>query len=96
MICCSAFSISSRALSASRPAAAAAGEPDREDYLTRLEHASIAQSLQNLMTFSYVAEAVNRGDLTLHGAYFDLDKGHVLALKGMAFFDIAKDAQSLL
>ena len=72
------------------PAAQEAGRSDQEGYLTRLEQASIAQSLQNLMTFSYVAEAVNRRQLTLHGAYFDLDTGHVLALQGLSFVEIAK------
>lgn len=61
------------------PAARAAGAPDRDGYLTRLEQASIARSLENLMTFPYVAEAVRRGDTTLHGAWFDIDTGRVLA-----------------
>ena len=60
------------------PATRAAGAPG-EGYLARLEQASIACSLENLMTFPYVAEAVKRGDLALHGAWFDIDTGHVLA-----------------
>jgi carbonic anhydrase len=68
------------------PAATRAGAPDPADsvsdraaYLARLEQASIAQSLENLLTFSYVADAVKRGTLGLHGAWFDIDTGHVLA-----------------
>jgi carbonic anhydrase len=60
------------------PASRAAG-PAGDGYLTRLEQASIGRSLENLMTFPYVAEAVNRGELALHGAWFDIDTGHVLA-----------------
>jgi carbonic anhydrase len=51
---------------------------DRADYLTRLECASIELSLTNLMTFPYVAERVNRGELILHGAYFGVATGVLL------------------
>jgi carbonic anhydrase len=61
------------------PATRDAGAPDRDGYLTRLEQASIARSLENLRTFPYVADAVQRGDLSLHGAWFDIDTGYVLA-----------------
>jgi carbonic anhydrase len=63
------------------PAAAKAGasESDRAAYLARLEQASIAQSLENLLTFAYVADAVKQDMLSLHGAWFDIDTGHVLA-----------------
>ena len=37
------------------PAAELAGEAGGEDYLTRLEQASIGKSLENLLTFPYVA-----------------------------------------
>ena len=60
------------------PAAAAAGPPGEEDYLTRLERAAIAIGLDNLMTFPYVAEAVRAGRLALHGAWFDVATGQVL------------------
>ena len=32
-----------------------------------------------VVDFPYVAEAVKRGDLALHGAWFDIDTGRVLA-----------------
>jgi carbonic anhydrase len=49
-----------------------------EDYLGRLERAGIEQSLQNLMTFPYVAECVRAGELALHGAYFGVASGVLL------------------
>lgn len=74
-------------------AGAQAGPPDQEGYLTRLEHASIAGSLTNLMTFPYIAEAVARGDLTLHGAWFDIETGRVLVHTGMDYVDADKLAE---
>jgi carbonic anhydrase len=70
------------------PAAALAGPPDLEDYPVRLEHASIARSLENLLTFSYVADAVRRGSLALHGAYFDVETGHVFVREGDAYVEL--------
>jgi carbonic anhydrase len=58
--------------------AAHAGEPEGEDYLTRLERAAVEGSLVNLMTFPYIAERVRRGEVALHGAWFDIATGHVL------------------
>src|SRR6516225_8933794 len=61
------------------PAAERAGSKDASpDYLTRLEQASINESLENLLTFPYVAAAVQSGALVLHGAYFDVATGEVL------------------
>jgi carbonic anhydrase len=51
---------------------------DGEDYLGRLERAAIEQSLKNLLTFPYVAEQVDAGQLTLHGAYFGVATGVLL------------------
>jgi len=59
------------------PAAELAGAPGGEDYLTRLEQASIGMSLENLLTFPYVAAAAERGALQLHGAYFDVATGQL-------------------
>ncbi len=44
-----------------------------------LEHAGIAHSLDNLMTFPFVREAVEAGRLALHGAYFDIANGDLLS-----------------
>jgi carbonic anhydrase len=43
------------------------------------EHGAIALSLRNLMTFPWIRERVEAGALTLHGWYFDIDAGELLA-----------------
>ena len=73
------------------PAAEIAGPPG-DDYLTRLEQASITKSLENLMTFSYVEQAVKSGALTLHGAYFDVSTGQVFVRHADGYRDIAAEA----
>ncbi len=63
------------------PAAEALGPRKAADgdlYLKRLEFASVALSLENLMTFSYVRERVEQGLLQLHGAYFGVANGRLL------------------
>jgi carbonic anhydrase len=42
------------------------------------EHGAIAQTLENLMTFPWIRERVERGELQLHGWYFDIDAGDLL------------------
>ena len=41
----------------------------------RLELATVGHSLANLMTFPYIRQRVERGELTLHGAYFGVATG---------------------
>jgi carbonic anhydrase len=63
------------------PAAESLGprrEDDGEDYLRRLEFASVELSLKNLMTFPCVRILVERGKLNLHGAYFGVASGRLL------------------
>lgn len=63
------------------PAAEALGPRrggDGEDYLRRLEFASVELSLRNLMTFPCVRILVERGRLQLHGAYFGVATGRLL------------------
>lgn len=63
------------------PAAASLGpreKDDRENYLRRLEFASVELSLRNLMTFPCIRILVERGKLTLHGAYFGVATGRLL------------------
>jgi carbonic anhydrase len=43
------------------------------------EQSAIALSLGNLMTFPWIRERVEAGKLALHGWYFDLDAGELLA-----------------
>lgn len=51
---------------------------DRDDYLRKLEFASVELSLNNLMTFPCVRILVERGKLALHGAFFGVATGHLL------------------
>jgi carbonic anhydrase len=51
---------------------------DEAAYLRELEFASVTLSLKNLMMFPFVRQAVERGELTLHGAYFGVASGRML------------------
>ena len=44
----------------------------RQDFC---EHESVRLSLENLMTFPWVRERVEAGDLALHGCFFDIRSG---------------------
>jgi carbonic anhydrase len=68
------------------PAAQLAGERGAnsgDDYLTRLEQASIVNSLGSLMTFPVVSAAVAARRIALHGAFFDVATG-VLSVRDAA------------
>ena len=43
------------------------------------EQASIKISLKNLMTFPWIKQKVESGELALHGWYFDIEQGALLA-----------------
>lgn len=60
-----------------KPVAERIGPPtgDRKSWIQRLEWGVIEYSLENLMTFPAVREAVDNGALTLHGAYFGIATG---------------------
>jgi hypothetical protein len=64
------------------PAAAKLGPATQpvEEYAERLALASIVQGLANLRTFPSIALLEKRGILTLHGAYFGILDGKLLAL----------------
>ena len=66
------------------PAADAVGPAtsfrSRDDYLSHLEQVSIVKTLDNLMTFPCVRILVERGRLTLHGAYFGVATGQLSVL----------------
>ncbi|MEM6679488.1 MAG: carbonic anhydrase [Pseudomonadota bacterium] len=49
-----------------------------EERLSALEKEGVVASLANLATFPFVAEAVAKGTLTLHGAWLDLTSGALL------------------
>ena len=52
--------------------------PASEAMYRACEQAAIRVSLRNLMGFPFVREAVESGRLTLHGWYFDLERGELL------------------
>jgi carbonic anhydrase len=51
-----------------------------DDYIERLALASIIQGLANLRSFPWIALREQRGELGLHGAYFGISHGTLLAL----------------
>jgi carbonic anhydrase len=83
------------------PAAASLGpraKDDGDEYLRRLEFASVELSLKNLMTFPCVRILVERGKLHLHGAYFGVASGRLLVRdpQSGAFQPVADAAPSPL
>ena len=54
-----------------------ADEPDRDRQMRALEQQAVIVSLENLMTFPFVAEAVEKGTLTLHGLWHEIGEGGV-------------------
>ena len=50
--------------------------------LTALEKEGVVISLENLMTFPFVSEAVESGDLALHGVWNDIHDGHLEVYDG--------------
>ena len=51
------------------------GDLSMADYVTRLEHANIANSLDNLLTFPRLRAFVEAGQIKTHGAYFGVATG---------------------
>lgn len=70
-----------------------AGTP-LDDYIERLALASVVQGLANLRTFPWISERERQGKLGLHGVYFGISKGTLLALDEASgrFETIAADA----
>lgn len=50
-----------------------------EKQCSACEEASILVSLDNLLTFPWIRERVEQGTLVLHGWYFDIDSGGLVA-----------------
>ena len=48
---------------------------DPEEQLRQLEKHAVMISLENLMTFPWIAESVEAGELTLHGLWTDIGEG---------------------
>lgn len=51
-----------------------------QQFVTRIEKAAVLRSLENLMTFPFVKNAVDSGQLHLHGAYFGVAEGSLSIL----------------
>ena len=68
-----------------RPGYAGLPEGEEAARLTAFERAAVLVSLDNLMTFPFVAEAVADGMLTLHGLWHDIAEGALLAYDGERF-----------
>ena len=63
------------------PAAEKAGPQDKlswADYITRLEQANVANSLDNLKTFPRLRELIASDRIAIHGAYFGVATGDLL------------------
>ena len=50
------------------------------DFTVRIEKAAVFRSLENLLTFPFVKERVQRGEMNLHGAYFGVAEGSLFVL----------------
>src|SRR5215813_5605274 len=50
------------------------------DFTVRIEKAAVFRSLENLMTFPFVRERVQKGEMELHGAYFGVAEGSLFVL----------------
>ncbi|WP_299652182.1 carbonic anhydrase [uncultured Jannaschia sp.] len=59
--------------------------PDQDERLRALERRAVLTSLDNLMTFPFVASAVEAGDLALHGMWNDITTG------ALEVYDAASD-----
>jgi carbonic anhydrase len=51
-----------------------------QEFTVRIEKAAVFRSLENLMTFPFVRTLVERGEMSLHGAYFGVAEGSLSVL----------------
>lgn len=56
------------------------GHESRAVQLRQMEQEAVRLSLENLLTFEWIAESVAAGLLHLHGWYYDVDEGTLFAL----------------
>jgi carbonic anhydrase len=49
-------------------------------FVERIEKAAVFRSLENLMTFPFVRNRADQGDMQLHGAYFGVAEGSLFVL----------------
>ncbi|MBX7229200.1 MAG: carbonic anhydrase [Burkholderiaceae bacterium] len=60
------------------------------------EQAAILVSLDNLLSFPWIQERVNQGSLFLHGWYFDIDAGELLAYNAQTSMFSALNSDGLV
>jgi carbonic anhydrase len=58
----------------------ARGTLSRAEYLERMEQASIVNTLDNLLTFPRLKKLIERGSVSIHGAYFGVATGQLSVL----------------
>lgn len=58
---------------------------DSKERVRALEKRSVVTSLENLMSFPFVKEAVDSGELTLHGLWNDIGEGGLEQYDGKGF-----------
>lgn len=50
---------------------------DTHEHCKQVEHASVEHSLANLRTFPWIRSRIQNGELTIHGAWFDIALGEL-------------------
>ena len=56
------------------------GHESMQEFTVRIEKAAVFRSLENLMTFPFVRDRVEKGTMELHGAYFGVAEGSLFVL----------------
>jgi len=65
---------------------------EADDLQFKMELEGVRQSMRNLMTYGFVADAVESGKLTLQGAYFGIVSAKLLLADEKGYFDEVKSA----
>lgn len=52
----------------------------RADQLAEMERQNVIESLDNLLTYPFIKDCVQAGELQLHGAWYDISNGQLLTL----------------
>lgn len=86
------FDFATRWMDLAKSAKSATADCDMpEDRRKACEEATVRLSLENLLTFPWVAEKVSASHLTLHGGYFDIRYGTLYILQPDGRFAAAAD-----
>lgn len=66
------------------------GDKPFDEQCLHCERAAIGVSLQNIMTFPWVKERVEAGNLFVHGWHFDIGSGSLLGKEGDSFKPVSE------